>query len=229
MSQQPVAQPLSLKEAERKAYRLSTCQDGLYDTFLGLFIVLLSTMTWMDENGLRTPWNVIVVEGIAFAILAGVLATKKFVVAPRIGRVQFGPGRKKRLKRLAWGMGVIFIITVALFALTVRAIYFAEPLVDNPPSWGLKLDLVHTAAGIFTVAIFSLIAYLNDYPRLYLYGWLFGSGYVISTYLQDLGGSSFYWPQALAGLTAAIIGLVLFIRFLREYAPPTDAVIHEIS
>jgi MFS family permease len=220
---------MSLKEAERKAFRLSTSQDGLYDTFLGLFIILLSGMTWMDENGLRTPWNVIVVEGIAFAILLGVLAVKKFIVAPRIGRVQYGVERKKRMKRLAIVMGITSLLTVFLFAMTVRAIYFAEPLVDNPPSWSLELDPVHTGAGIFIVAIFSVIAYMNDYPRLYLYGWLFGIGYVVSTYVQDQTGGLFYWPQALAGLTTALIGLVLFLRFLREYAPSTEAAIHEIS
>ena len=71
--------------------------------------------------------------------------------------------------------------------------------------------------------------YINDYPRLYLYGWLFGGGYVLATYLQDLGGGSFYWPQTLAGLAAAIIGLVLFIRFLKEYPLPDEKASSEIS
>jgi hypothetical protein len=224
-----MSQEIDLKAAERKAFRLSHSEDGLHDIFLGLFIVLLSTLPWLDATLLPSPWNVVLVETIGLLILLGVLATKKFVVAPRIGRVRYSPERKKRMKRLAIGMGIIFLLTVALFALTISAIYFREPIFQGSLQWGLPLDIVHTGAGIFIIAIFSLLAYMNDYPRLYLYGWLFGVGYVVSTYIQDQTGGLFYWPWAIAGLTAAIIGLMLFTRFLREYALPSETVVNEIS
>ena len=221
-----MSQEIDLKAAERKVYRLSTSQDGLYDTFIGLFIVLLSIMPWLDENGMRTPWNVIVVEGIGLAILLGVLTIKKFIVAPRIGRVQYGVDRKKRMKRLAIVMGIIFLLTVVLFVMTVSAIYFREPTVQGPLlQWELPFDIVHTGAGIFIIAIFSFLVYMKDYPRLYLYGWLFGIGYVMSTYIQDQTGDLFYWPWAIAGLMVAIIGLVLFTRFLQAYALPSETVV----
>ena len=211
------AQSMSLEEAERKAYQLSTYQDGLYDVFIGAYIVLLSAMPWLDENGLRTPWNVILVMALGFLILLGVILIKKFIVAPRIGQVRYGVKRKKRMKRLAAGLGIAFLLTLALFGMTVRAIYFGEPIFDGSIGWSLPFDIVHTAAGIFIFVIFSVIGYMNDYPRLYLYGFLFGSGYIISITLQDITGNPFYWPYALAGLVAVVIGLVSFIRFLREY------------
>lgn len=220
---------INLKEAERKAYRLGTSQDGLYDIFLGLFIVLMSALPWLDENGMRTPWNVVLVEGIAFAILLGVLAIKKWIIAPRIGQVKFGVERKKTLKRLAIGMGVIFILTVALFGMTVRAIYFGEPFVKGSIGWGLPFDIVHTAAGFFIFAIFGVVAYMKDYPRMYLYGVLFGLGYVVSTNLQDISGNPFYWPQAVSGLLAVMIGLVIFVRFLQEYPLPTEPAMNEVG
>jgi hypothetical protein len=220
---------MNLKEAERKAFRLSTSQDGLYDTFLGLFIMLLSITPWLDENGMRTPWNIILVEGIAFAILLGVLAIKKFVVAPRIGQVRFGAERKNRMKRLAIGMAIIFILTVVLFGMTVRAIYFGEPLVDKPIQSNFPLDIVHTGAGIFIFAIFSVIGYINDYPRMYIYGLLFGLGYVISTTLQDITGNPLYWPWALAGLCAAVTGLLLFTQFLQSYPVPKESALNEMN
>jgi MFS family permease len=224
MSQQSQTHPLSLKEAERKAFRLSTSQDGLYDIFIGAYIALLSTAPWLDENGLSSPWNVILIYILGLMIFLGVILLKKFVVAPRIGQVRFSPERKKRLRRLAIGMAAIFLLTLVMFGMTVSAIYFREPIFDGSIEWALPLDLVHTAAGIFIFTIFCLIGYVNDNARYYLYGFLFGLGYVISTVLQDITGDPFYWPWMLAGLVAVVIGLVLFVRFLREYPLPQDTV-----
>jgi hypothetical protein len=218
-----MSQQINLKKAEVSAYRLSTTQDGLYDTFFGLLIVLLSAAPWLDENGLRSPWNVVLVEVLAFLVLGGVLLTKKVIVTPRIGQVRFGVGRKKRLKRLAIWMGILFLLTVGMLIMTILAIR-RGPMVNSPIQWEYELDPVHTAAGIFIFGIFSLIGFMNDYPRLYLYGALFGLGYVLSTYIQDQNGTLFYWPWAAAGAVAAVIGLVIFVRFLKDYPVRTDAV-----
>jgi len=220
MSQQIEIQKMSLKEAERKAFQLSTSQDGLYDIFIGTYIVLMSATPWLDENGMRTPWNVILTMTLGMLILLGVTLIKKYLVAPRIGQVRYGIKRKQRLKRLAFGMAIIFLLTVALFGMTVSAIYFREPIFNGSSEWSLPLDIVHTAAGVFIFAIFSVIGYMNDYPRLYFYGFLFGLGYVVSTTLQDITGILFYWPWALSGLVAVIVGIILFIRFLRDYPLP---------
>ena len=228
MTQQSQTHSLSVKEAERKAFRLSTSQDGLYDFFFGTYTILLSLMPWLDENGLSTPWNVILTMGLGFLILLGIILIKKYVVAPRIGQVRYGADRKKRMKRLAIVMAVLFLLTLVLFGMTVSAIYLREPIFNGfngAIDWIFPLDIVHTAAGIFIFAVFSLIGYMNDYPRLYLYGFLFGLGYVVSTVLQDMTGNPLYWPYALAGLTAAVIGIILFIRFLRDYPPPQEPVL----
>jgi hypothetical protein len=226
MIQKSQSHTLSLKEAERKAFQLSTSQDGLYDFFIGTYIILLSLLPWLDENGLRTPLNVILIMALGLLILLGVTLIKKFMVAPRIGQVRYGADRKRRLKILAAGMGLIFLLTLVLFGMTVSAIYFREPIFKGSIGWALPLDMVHTAAGVFIFAIFCLIGYMNDYPRLYLYGLLFGLGYVISTTLQDITGILFYWPWALAGLTAVVIGIIIFTRFLREYPPQNETVLN---
>jgi len=224
MSQQTQTHSVNLKEAERKAFRLSTSQDGLYDIFIGAYIILMSATPWLDENGLRTPWNVILTMTLGMLILLGVTLIKKFIVAPRIGQVRYGAERKTRMRRLAMGMAVIFLLTLALFGMTLSAIYFREPIFNGSIEWSFPLDIVHTAAGIFIFAIFCMIGYMNDYVRLYFYGFLFGLGYVVSTALQDITGNPFYWPWALAGLVAVVIGIILFIRFLREYPPPQEPV-----
>lgn len=220
MSQQ--THSLRLKEAERKAYRLSTSQDGLYDIFIGAYIVLMSAAPWLDENGLRSPWNVALTITLGMLILLSVVLLKKFIVAPRIGLVRYGVDRKKRMKKLAAGMAVTFLLTLVLFGMTVSAIYFREPIFNGSLEWSFPLDIVHTAAGVFIFALFCVIGYMNDYPRMYFYGFLFGLGYVVSTALQDITGNPFYWPWALAGLVAVVIGIVLFIRFLREYPLPQE-------
>jgi hypothetical protein len=228
MVKEPRSHLIDIKEAERKAFRLSTNQDGLFDIFIGIYIALLSLMPWLDETGLRTPWNVILVLGIGLLMLLVVGFIKKFVVAPRIGRVRYGIERKRRMKCLAVIIMIIFLLTVALFGITVSAIYFREPTFNRTVSWSLPLDPVHVAAGGFIFAIFGLIGYMNSFERLYFYGFLFGLGYVISTALQDITGNPFYWPWALAGVVVALIGVILFIRFLRDYPLPHETV-HEIQ
>ena len=218
------SQPLNVKDAERKAYQLSTSQDGLYDIFIGTYIALLSTTPWLDENGLRTPWNVTLALGLGQLIFIGVILLKKYIVAPRIGQVRYGTERKRRMKRLALGMAIIFLLTVVLFGMTVSAIYFREPIFKGSMESSFPLDIVHTAAGIFIFAVFSLIGYMNDYVRLYIYGFLFGLGYVISTMLQDISGNPLYWPWMLTGLLVAITGLAIFMRFLQEYPLPAEEV-----
>lgn len=222
---QPNNYEMNLKEAERKAFQLSTSQDGLYDIFIGTYIALLSATPWLDENGLRTPWNVILAFGLGMLIFLGVILLKKFVVTPRIGQVRYGDKRKQRMKRLAIGMAIIFLLTVALFGMTVSAIYFREPIFSGLSGGSFPIDIVHTAAGVFILAIFSVIGYMNDYARMYFYGFLFGLGYVVSTTLQDITGNPFYWPWALAGLVAVVTGLIMFVRFLRAYPLPQEPVL----
>lgn len=225
----PKNNQMGLKEAERQAFQLSSSQDGLYDIFIGTYIALLSATPWLDENGLRIPWNVILVWGLGILVLIGVLLLKKFIVAPRIGQVRHGRKRKQRMKRLAVGMGIIFLLTVVLFGITVSAIYFREPIFTGSFEGSLPLDIVHTAAGIFIFVIFSVIGFMNDYPRMYFYGFLFGMGYVTSTALQDITGNPFYWPWTFAGLVAAAIGLMIFIRFLRDYPLPQETLMEANS
>ncbi len=177
----------------------------------------MSAAPWLDENGLRSPWNMVVIEVIGFAILGGVLITKKRVTTPRIGQVKFGTARQTRIKQLSFGMALVFIITIILFGLTIRAIYFREPLWSLPIQSNFPLDIVHTGAGIFIFIIFSIIGLVNNIPRMVLYGFLFGLGYVAATALQDITGNPFYWPWGLSGLIVVIIGVILFIRFLNQY------------
>lgn len=185
----------------------------------------MSATPWLDENGLRTPWNVILTMTLGMLILLGVTLIKKFIVAPRIGLVRYGPERKARLRRLAIVMAVFFLLTLALFGMTISAIYLREPIFNGSIEWAFPLDLVHTAAGVFIFSIFCVIGYMNDYLRLYFYGFLFGLGYVVSTALQDITGNPFYWPWALAGLVAVVTGLILFLHFLRDYPNPQEPVL----
>jgi hypothetical protein len=126
------------------------------------------------------------------------------------------------MERLSIGMGVIFLLTVGMFGMTVMAIR-QGPILNSQIQWGLELDLVHTGAGIFILGIFSIFGFMNDYPRMYLYGVLFGLGYVVSTYIQDQNGILFYWPWATAGALAVLLGLATFTRFLKEYPLPREA------
>ena len=216
-----MSKEINLKDAERNAYRLSNSQDGLYDTYLGVYILLLSTLPWMDAKGLQMPWNVILVLGSGFLVLGGVFIIKKFIVVPRIGLVVHGQNRKKRLKKLSWIMCIIFLLTVGLFALTFVATRRGS-ILNTSIQWDFELDIVHTLGGIFVFGIFCIIGYMKDYPRMYLYGGLFGFGYILSTYLEDLELLAYYWPWAAAGVIVGLIGILQFIRFMKEFPIPDE-------
>ena len=100
MSQKSQIPSLSIQDAERKAYQLSTSQDGLYDVFIGSYIGMQSALPWLDENGLPSPWNVILVLALGLLVFGGVILFKKFIVVPRIGLVRYGIERNQHVHLL---------------------------------------------------------------------------------------------------------------------------------
>ena len=90
-----MSQPLDLKALERKAFR-STFQDGLWDLYFGCLLLVNTFMFTFLENE-QMPW---LIPTLAFVLLAGSAALfwlgKKYITAPRLGHVKFGPERRKK-------------------------------------------------------------------------------------------------------------------------------------
>jgi hypothetical protein len=204
---------LNLKEIERKAFR-STYQDGLLDICISSVV---GSMALLMFNVVRDdyPWLYLVLAFLG--ICAGQLvfwAGKKFVTLPRMGQVKFGEIRRKRKKTLALILAVVVLIQVGIVLLTAGAWAI--------PAWGDKLqelfpdrnatDLLVAAVGaLFVGPSMMAVAYFTDFPR----------GYYIALVLA-LGVFMMIWfwqplIQVGAAFLILIPGLVLFVRFLRQY------------
>ena len=85
-----MSEKISLKEAERKAFR-STFLDGLNDILWGLTILSLAVSAILRES-IDPPWNYLPLIGVFVIGYPLYFAGKKWVVNPRMGLVRFAPG-----------------------------------------------------------------------------------------------------------------------------------------
>ena len=204
---------LDLKEIERKAVR-STYQDGLLDICISLVV---GSMALLMFNVAQDKLSLLYVVLAFLGVLAGQVvywAGKKFITLPRMGQVKFGETRRQRTKSLTVILIMVVLIQVGIVLLTAG--------VWAIPAWGDKLQelfpgrgatdlLVATVGALFVGPSMMAIAYFTDFPR----------GYYIAL-VMSLGVFLMIWLwQPLIQVGAAILifipGLVLFVRFLRQY------------
>ena len=152
--------------------------------------------------------------GAACIPMLGFWASKKFITTPRIGLVEFGPARKAKRKkvRLILSVSVLVGVVMALVGLVVA---------NNPPTWVSVAWLIPAGIwGINSVVVFSLGAYYLDFPRAYIYGWLYALPFPTSILLYESFDLPLIMPYAVVSGGMMLVGLVLFIRFLRDYPLP---------
>lgn len=194
---------LDLKALERKAFR-SFYQDGIWDIFFGLMMLAMWVPTLFDNmgnKGVRTLSMILLELAAIFFLIFG----KKHITAPRLGNVNFGQKRKRRL---------VYIIGVNLFSLGAL---LALALLRNasPERFASSASEMIAAVGLgmWITFITSIMAYFLDFNRLYLYALIYGSTFAL-VLLLDI-------PLIFLGAALLILvpGLVIFIRFLNANKP----------
>jgi hypothetical protein len=211
---------LNLKEIEKKAFR-STHQDGLWDIYIGGIVLSMSVLAYStaSEAFPATRFTLYVIGLGIFYLLFW--AGKKYLTAPRLGQVKFGPQRQRRKRTLVSVLIGIVLLQVILLVGTV--VFWANPQAAASLGFGksdpnLERLVVAVIGGLFVGPSTALIAYFNDFLR----------GYYIA-FILSLAVFSLIWfgqPVYLiiAGLLILVPGLVLFVRFLRQYPlPPAEA------
>lgn len=197
---------ISLKELERKAFR-STHQDGLWDLFLAGLLLLLGFGQFLERGpGLSEGTVMAIYAALVLLITAGFTLLKRRVTLPRIGQVRFGPGRRVRVLKvtvvLAASVGLGFVV----FVLTAGGII--------PGASGLAVPALFL---VNCIVVFGAMGYYLDLPRLYLYGWFYGLSFFLNELIRPLTP----YPLLLAVLPFVAVmsgnGIVLFVRFLRDY------------
>ncbi len=214
-----MSQNITLKEAQRRAFRLATFQDGLWDIFLGCSLIMMSFYSLL-RSALGPALNLLLLLGVLVILLVGVFVTKRSISIPRAGLVRFGPAQKATIKKLQV-MTLVFFLGTFTFWILVVTQTIQQPDWSSAPDWlrDLDVDILFTA---LTIAFFGLVAHVLGIPRLHLYGWLLGLGNLLSTILDLFHGFSFHLPMLIAGATILLVGVVLVIRFVRRYPIPEE-------
>ena len=219
-----MSQNLDLKAIERKAFR-SVHQDGLWDIYLGIIMLVCSLLLNIPDNEdfpLPTMLLSLAGLGIAFGIYH---FGKRFVTVPRMGQVKFGPERQKRKMTLAWIMGVFVLVTLGLNLYTLyvwNASSSAHP-VDLNLAPSLERAVVSTIAALIAGISTMVISYFKEFTRGYYIALLMGLGFFFTLLLDTT------IPMIVAGALILLPGLVIFIIFLRRHPLPPREASHDRS
>jgi hypothetical protein len=200
---------LDLEGLERRVWRSTTYQDGLFDVMLGVMLLQVAVGPWLYNRGVPVPVTLSVMFAFAALAVLGFLVGKRLVTKPRMGMVEFGPGRKAKNKKAVVLLSTSLVAGMIWFGIALMGLTGLADLAG----WMVPAGIF----GVQAIVIFSLLAYFLGLSRLYLYGWLYAlvfPGRIIS--VEYLGIRDFIAVLAPAAVMV-IIGSALFVRFLRRY------------
>lgn len=198
---------INLKELERKAFR-SVFQDGLWDIFIGFLLTQFAIAPLLSEHGLGDFWSSAVLLPIYMIVLTCVMLLKKYVVALKLGMVQFSKKRKSKLKKL------ILMTNMILFIGIIAGAFFVD-LSSLNIKW-----LFPVTFSLILLSGFSIAGYLLDLTRFYVYGVLNSLAVVVGELLYQFAGASHHGFPIVFGVTSSIMiitGIILFVSFVRKY------------
>jgi hypothetical protein len=214
-----MSEKINLKELERKAFR-SIFQDGLWDMFLGFLLLNMGGGTLLGGSEMSILGSMVVLTLFAGLVLVGFWAGKKFITTPRMGSVQFGEQRKSKLKKVR----LVLFVSVLLGAL--MAVWGVGASVAGVPYVIARLPIPAYVWAAQCVVVFGLAAYFMDVTRFYLYGVLYALAFPLGIVLAEntsLSGSvSMGLTFGVSGAVMVLVGVVLFVRFLRRYPFPNE-------
>ena len=214
-----MSQNLDLKAIERKAFR-SVHQDGLWDIYLGGLLLVLSLFFAIPESGEgELTYMGLAILGVAL-VFAFFQLGKKYITAPRMGQVRFGPERQKRTGTLAWVMSAFVLVTLGIFLYSVYVWNAAES--GKPVELNLAPSLERAIVALLSALIAGIstmvISYYKEFTRGYYIALLMGLGFFFTLWLDSTV------PMIVAGALIFLPGLVIFVNFLRQHPlPPAEA------
>lgn len=209
-----MSEDLDLKEIEKKAWR-STFEDGIFEIYFGILYLSLTLGVVLDAV-LPSPYNIILIFSIIGLGLTFFLIGKKYISQPRLGKVKFG---RTRIARKAKTIVVLIVNFFVLLFILILVPQFGE---DMPEFlYGLVMGLL-----FFTIPL-SFVAYFLQFNRLYLIAILVGLTYFLDEIYALLGIPEPFDSLLAYGMVSAtiiIIGIIVFIKFLKNYPLPREEV-----
>ena len=199
---------INLKELERKAFR-STFQDGLWDIYLGFLLLTMGMGPVLPALNTSVMWTLAILLMLSVLAWLAFWAGKKFITTPRMGLVKFGPQRKAKLNKTRAVLSLSALLGVIMFVL--RATWNIE--------WAARIPIPAYIWAVQAIVVFGLGAYFLDVSRFYAYGVLYAIPVPVGiVLLQNTGLPGFmFLPFGVSGGIMVLIGVVMFVRFLRDY------------
>jgi hypothetical protein len=189
-----MVEDISLKEIQRKVY-MTFFQDGIWDIFLGLFI-----LGW----GLAILTDATYLPGVTFiGLYFAIWGIKKRITYPRIGYARFSATKRRRITTRVVILGV-----VVLLAGVMAAVLWG---IGTRPQW--LVDYFSLVFNGMLAAIVCFIAYWARVNRFYAYASLIFLGAVFHVWL----GVRWEFGFIGAGGIIVLIGVGILISFLRKY------------
>jgi hypothetical protein len=194
-----------LKELERRTY-LTFMDDGLLDLFVGWFLFFFSAGV---APGMDFPYLFMI------AYLPLWFVAKRAIIYPRIGKVEFGPERKERMREEK-RFFVLFLSATSLLGMLFFLSYtpgiFPEEIAQAVRGLGLvPLALIGAAAIAFT-------GYWKQLNRFYAYAALLAA--------MSIGGHALgaepYLYFLIPGMMIGLAGGAQLINFIQKYSLPKE-------
>ncbi len=204
--------PVSLKDAEQQVFRRAY-DDGLWDFMIAAVLSMLTFAPYLSVY-MGDFWSSAVFVPVILGVFGLVWFLRRKVVRPRVGSVNMGAGRVKKLKWLTTVMLVINLVALGLGI--VAAVNFGR----------MSGYMMAMMLGIILLVGFSLAGYLLGFFRLYLYGLMVVGGPLLGEWLWQKGLVSHHGYPVVFGtisLTMVIWGGSVFLEILRNNPLPENA------
>ncbi|MFX1378592.1 MAG: hypothetical protein ACFFA4_05825 [Promethearchaeota archaeon] len=207
---------IDLKTIEKNVLKTAH-QHGLFDIILG-FVVTGMSFGPIFREGLPTPYNYflwpLIIVSIACVVPIFII---KYVIQPRTGIAKPGTSLKSIGKKLIVVISVQFVIQIIFLSLLV---------VGNGSGIQVQGIVFILIIGLFIIPICAIIAYLMKFSRLYFIGMLIWLAVLINDLLHAFMDYRIRWllSYGIIGCIILIIGLVIFIRFLKKYPLPKEEI-----
>lgn len=191
-----------LRETELRSFR-TAYDDGLWDVLIACFVGMFACAPLLSPS-LGDFWSSAIFVPVWLGAYGLIWLIRRTVVSPRVGVVRVGAPRQRRL----WTM------TMILLAINVIAFIGGLIAAVQGPAAGWTTTIMFW---LIVLALFSVMGYFLDTPRLYAYGLMLGAAVVIGEWLFREGYVAHHGYPVMFGvatISIASVGLVRFVRLL---------------
>ena len=206
---------MNLKEAERKAYR-SQYHDGLYDLLLGAMFLAGPITSLCDYFGLKDPWAIFISLGFLLAIGVIFVYAKRKYSNPRMGAIRPNQKHKRKIRYMMFANIILLAAGLIMFILALTGI------LPTPEGRILGLPIPAIVFFLACLVAFSVMAYLLNFNRLYLYGLIYGLSIPLGEWIEMATGFQLgsIVLMFLLAISVMITGVVIFKHFIESTPMP---------